>query len=468
MFRVFVKIVCTIGPASEKYETLRAMAEAGMNVARFNFSHGDYEQHGRNLGLVRSLERDRGIPIAALLDTKGPEIRTGEVENGAVELKAGSHVLLTPEECLGTPERVHVKYPKFAEEIKPGQSVYIDDGEIYMEAEESGPGGVMCRVIAGGRLENTKGINVPGAALSMPALSDRDVQDIKWGAERGMEFLAMSFVKTGGDVERARGLLNALGSEMRIAAKIETREAVANIEDVVDASDGVMVARGDLGVEIPTEDVPLVQKHIIALCRARGKFVIVATQMLDSMIRSPRPTRAEATDVANAVLDGADAVMLSGESASGLYPVQAVATMRRIADRAERELGRWGLPCRENMEIAGVPDAVSDAAVLISKEMGAAAIVSITQSGFTARMVSKHRPSCPILGVTSSERTWRDMAMLWGVTPVMSDRSGLSPRDAVSICKAAGLLKDGDTAVVTAGFPVGTVGSTNTIEVVMA
>lgn len=469
---MFVKIVCTIGPASENYDTLKAMAEAGMNVARLNFSHGDYEGHERKLNLVRQVERDLKRPIATLLDTKGPEIRTGQMQNGEIQLTAGSEILLTSDEtCIGTPERIYVNYPLLSQEVMPGQNIYIDDGALHLEVERIEGQEVVCRVIVGGPLRNTKGINVPGADMSFPALSEKDRADIVWGIQHSMEYLAVSFVKTRADILEVRKLIHDCGSTMKILAKIETSQAVKNISEIVDAVDGVMVARGDLGVEIPTEDVPLVQKHIIEMCRTRGKVVIVATQMLDSMIRNPRPTRAEASDVANAVLDGTDAVMLSGETASGNYPIQSVATMRHIVDRAEKELGIWGIHNLDQTipsEVPSVPDAVSGAAVLIAKQISAPAIICLSRSGMTARMISKHRPSCPILGVTPSQQTWRELALWWGVQPVrlfeMSDVN-VAAKEAINNCVSAGLLQEGELAVITAGVPIGRPGSTNMVEV---
>ncbi|MCR4818416.1 MAG: pyruvate kinase [Fretibacterium sp.] len=469
---MFVKIVCTIGPASENYDTLKSMAEAGMNVARLNFSHGDYEGHEKKLNLVRQVERDLGKPIATLLDTKGPEIRTGQMQNGEILLTSGSEIVLTTDEnCIGTPERIYVNYPLLAQEVTPGQNIFIDDGALHLEVERIEGRDVLCRVIVGGALRNTKGINVPGADMSFPALSEKDRADIIWGIQHSMEYLAVSFVKNRADILEVRKLIHDCGSTMKILAKIETSQAVTNIEEIVEAADGVMVARGDLGVEIPTEDVPLVQKHIIEMCRTRGKVVIVATQMLDSMIRNPRPTRAEASDVANAVLDGTDAVMLSGETASGNYPVQSVATMRHIVDRTEKELGIWGIHNLGQtipLEVPSVPDAVSGAAVLIARQIGAPAIICLTRSGMTARMISKHRPSCPILGVTPSQQTWRELSLWWGVQPVrlfeMSDVN-VAAKEAINTCVSDGLLPDGELVVITAGVPIGRPGSTNMVEV---
>ena len=472
---MFVKIVCTIGPASDNYETLKAMAEAGMNVARLNFSHGDYDGHEKKLKLIRRVERSVKKPIAALLDTKGPEIRTGHMQNGEIQLVQGAKVIVSScdEAFEGTPERFWVNYKLLAQEVKPGQNIYIDDGALNLEVEKVEGDEVTCKVIVGGPLRNTKGINLPGADITLPALSEKDKQDIAWGIQHGMEYLAVSFVKTRSDIIEVRRLVQQYGSGMKILAKIETRQAVDNFAEIVDVVDGVMVARGDLGVEIATEDVPLVQKRIIEMCRVRGKAVIVATQMLDSMIRNPRPTRAEASDVSNAVLDGTDAVMLSGETASGNYPVQAVATMRKIVDRAEKELQIWGNHKNNEqnpLELEGipVPDAVSGAAVLIAKQIKAPAIISLSRSGLTAKMISKHRPECPILGLTPSQQTWRELALWWGVHPVrLSEMSDINvaAREAVTTCVREKLLPEGELVVITAGVPVGRPGSTNVVEV---
>ena len=472
---MFVKIVCTIGPASDNYETLKAMAEAGMNVARLNFSHGDYDGHEKKLKLIRRVERSVKKPIAALLDTKGPEIRTGHMQNGEIQLVQGAKVIVSScdEAFEGTPERFWVNYKLLAQEVKPGQNIYIDDGALNLEVEKVEGDEVTCKVVVGGPLRNTKGINLPGADITLPALSEKDKQDIAWGIQHGMEYLAVSFVKTRSDIIEVRRLVQQYGSGMKILAKIETRQAVDNFAEIVDVVDGVMVARGDLGVEIATEDVPLVQKRIIEMCRVRGKAVIVATQMLDSMIRNPRPTRAEASDVSNAVLDGTDAVMLSGETASGNYPVQAVATMRKIVDRAEKELQIWGNHKNNEqnpLELEGipVPDAVSGAAVLIAKQIKAPAIISLSRSGLTAKMISKHRPECPILGLTPSQQTWRELALWWGVHPVrLSEMSDINvaAREAITTCVREKLLPEGELVVITAGVPVGRPGSTNVVEV---
>ncbi len=472
---MFVKIVCTIGPASDNFDTLKAMAEAGMNVARLNFSHGDYEGHEKKLNLIRQVERAVKKPIAALLDTKGPEIRTGHMQNGEIFLKQGEKVIVSSsdEAFEGTPEKFWVNYKLLAQEVKPGQNIFIDDGALNLEVEAINGDEVTCKVIVGGSLRNTKGINLPGSDITLPALSEKDKQDITWGIQHGMEYLAVSFVKTKQDIIEVRKLIHENGSDMKVLAKIETRQAVGNISEIIDVVDGVMVARGDLGVEIATEDVPLVQKSIIEMCRVRGKAVIVATQMLDSMIRNPRPTRAEASDVSNAVLDGTDAVMLSGETASGKYPVEAVATMRRIVDKAETELQKWGNHKNGgknplDLDKSPVTDAVSAAAVQIAKQVKAPAIITLTRSGLTAKMISRHRPECPILGLTPSQQTWRELALCWGVQPVRVAEMGdinVAAREAVNKCVKENLLPEGDLVVITAGIPVGRASSTNLVEV---
>lgn len=463
-----VKIVCTIGPASSKIDILKEMVAAGMNVARLNFSHGNYDSHGQTLQLIRQAERETGVPLPALLDTKGPEIRTGEVENGSITLENGNEIIFTSQECLGNAGRVSVNYPLLAQEVKIGEFIYIDDGTLQVQVQEVRDGDVICKVTVGGRLSNRKGINMPGANLSLPALSEKDRDDIRWGVENSMEYIAVSFVKCRADIWEVRRLVEDLSGGMKIIAKIETRQAVENIDEITDVADGVMVARGDLGVEIPTEDVPLVQKRIIEICRSKGKVVIVATQMLDSMIRNPRPTRAEANDVANAVFDGTDAVMLSGETAGGLYPVESVLTMRKIVSRAESELGKWCIPCSMQQKITGVPDAVSSASVLVAKEVEASAIISLTKSGISAHMVSKHRPSCKILAATPSFTTWRQLALWWGVLPFRIsefNKQAVATEEAISRGLATGILNEGELVVLTGGVPFGQPGTTNMLEV---
>ena len=463
-----VKIVCTIGPASGKYETLKEMIHAGMNVARLNFSHGDYKSHGETLRLVRQVEHEFGIPIPVILDTKGPEIRTGDVEGNSVTLENGNIFTLTTEKCIGSAERVYMTYPLLPKEVCVGEFIFIDDGALQVQVQEVKDSDVICKVIVGGKLSNKKGINLPGTDLSLPALSEKDKEDIIWGIENGMEYIAVSFVKTRADIIEIRRLINEHNGNIKIIAKIETRQAVENINDITDVVDGVMVARGDLGVEVATEEVPLVQKHIIEICRSKGRVVIVATQMLDSMIRNPRPTRAEASDVANAVFDGTDAVMLSGETAGGLYPVQAVQTMRKIVARAEQELSKWSNPSKLKKEINGVTDAVSSASILVAEQIEADAIIPLTKSGLSARMVSKHRPECKIIASTPLIKTWRELALWWGVLPCrISDQTekSIATEEAINVSIKNGYLNEGDLVVLTGGVPFGMPGTTNMLEV---
>ena len=466
-----VKIVCTIGPACSSYATLLKMARAGMNVARLNFSHGAYEGHLEMLNLIRRVEAELKTPIACLLDTQGPEIRTGNVEGGTVSLEQGSLLTLTTQTVVGNGERVTVKYKPLPKEVTPGQDIFIDDGTLHLRVEEVRDEEVLCRVVVGGLLGDSKCINIPGAEISLPALSKKDEDDIKWGLDQEMEYIAVSFVKNRADIMEVRRVMEKFGGSMKIIAKIETVQAVQNIEEITDVVDGVMIARGDLGVEIPTEEVPIQQKRIIDICRGKGKLTIVATQMLDSMIRNPRPTRAEANDVANAVLDGADAVMLSGETAKGAYPLQSVETMNRIVKRTEEESYLWERHLHSDPRTMGVPDAVSSASVLVARQMKAAAIISMTQSGSTARMVSKHRPPCPILGATPSVRTWRELALCRGVLPLLKEEmtdQNTAVDSAIASCLSASLISEGDLVVVTAGVPLGAAGTTNMLQVHIA
>jgi pyruvate kinase len=465
-----VKIVCTLGPASLKKDTLGAMIDAGMNVARLNFSHGTHESHLAALRLVRELESEKKQPIAVMLDTKGPEIRTTLLEDDqSVALQQGQTFELRPDDgSRGCSEWVGVTYPALAHECRVGQDVFIDDGTIHLKIKEIRGDVLVCEVIVGGTLSNRKGINIPDAEISLPTLSEKDKSDILWGVENDVDYIAISFVRSRDDVLAVRKVVEEAGGDIKLIAKIESRKAVERLEEIADVADGMMVARGDLGVEIPTEDVPLVQKQIIDICRVRGKQTIVATQMLDSMIRNPRPTRAEANDVANAVLDGADAVMLSGESAAGRYPVMAVATMEKIVSKAESGLSKWQHPFSVPTEENSVPDGVSMAAVEIAKKLKARAIVSLTLSGLTAQMVSKYRPSCPIVAVTYTEKSCRRMCLDWGVFPVLSHQTVTEEealKNAVDTAVSKGYAQEGDLLIITAGLPLGVTGSTNMVRV---
>ncbi len=463
------KIVCTLGPACLEYGVLKKMIQAGMNVARLNFSHGDHESHGAHLDNVRLAEKELRVSVGTMIDTRGPEIRTGRLEGHVpVTLVPGGVLILSAGwEGDGNPEKVGINYPDLAREISPGDSLFIDDGTLHLVAESVSGSNVVCRVAVGGELGENKGVSVPGVRTSLPVLSRRDIEDVRWALERKMDFIALSFVRDRADIMEARKVIEESGGSMRIIAKIETREAVDNLEDVIEVADGMMVARGDLGVEMPLEDVPLVQKRIIDLCRYQGKPVIVATQMLDSMIRNVRATRAEASDVANAVLDGADALMLSGETANGAHPVLTVETMARIIARTEREESPWSRRLPEG-KVEGIPDAVSKAAAMISDRMQARAVISLTRSGGTAQMVSKYRPGAPIIGATPEESTMRSLSMVWGVTPLlvpMGKDLETALDSATSIALKESLLDEGDLVVATAGFPIGSPGTTNSIQV---
>lgn len=464
-----VKIVCTMGPTCWEYSCMYAMAEAGMNVARLNFSHGDYASHEKTIETVRAVEQERQTPIATLLDTKGPEIRTGFlVGHRNITLTAGDTFVLRTDDRDGDITGVSVDYGPLYKEISEGQHIFIDDGSLHLCAESVSPEGVVCRVVVGGELGERKGVNVPGADLSVPTLTEKDVSDICWGIEHGVDYIAVSFVRTKDDIMEVRRVLEREHGSAKIIAKMETRQSVDNIDGILTVADGMMVARGDLGVEIPTEDVPMVQKEIIEKCRSQGKPVIVATQMLDSMIRNPRPTRAEASDVANAVIDGADAVMLSGETANGKYPLESVQTMNKIIMRTERELEVWQRTPKSFSNNSEIADAVSHAAKDISSIVKAAAIISLTSSGGTARMISKYRPVCQIIAVTPSLSTWRALSLVWGVMPVIcpfiSDLE-TSVETAISIIQDEGLVEAGQNVVLTTGVPLGEPGSTNMVQV---
>lgn len=467
-----VKIVCTLGPSCSDYETILSMAEEGMSVARFNFSHGDYHGHLQNLQHVRKVETFLDKPIGTILDTKGPEIRTGTVTGGEVILEEGTDfTLFTGNQVQGTEKGVFVAYPSLISEVRPGQDIFIDDGVIHLRVKTIMSDRMICDVLAGGILGDTKGINVPGADITIPALAPTDINDIHWGIEHDMDFVAVSFVKTRNDILEVRKLIENNNGQMKIIAKIETRQAVTNIAEILEVVDGIMIARGDLGVEIPTEEVPLVQKKLISLARNSGRSVIVATQMLDSMIRNPRPTRAEASDVANAVLDGTDAVMLSGETAKGAFPVESVKVMNRIIQKAEEILS---LPDPGEVSAAiqsSIPDAVSHAAVSVAKLMKVGAILSLTRSGSTARMVSKYRPPCPIIGSTPSQKIWRELSLNWGVVPLM-EKQPENENEAIDYAIFSSLRKgyidEGDLLVVTAGIPMGIPGTTNMMHLLTA
>lgn len=464
------KIICTIGPSSESEEKLRELMLAGMNVARFNFSHGTHEEHKRKFDRVIKISNELGLPVAALLDTKGPEIRLKDVEGGQAELVTGQKFILTTDEVLGNQEKVTITYKNLKNDIDAGTTILIDDGLIEMVVDEINETDIICTVVNGGPISNHKGVNVPGAALSMPYISEADKSDIIFGCEMGFDFLAASFVRCREDILEVRRILDEQGSNMKIIAKIENMQGIRNLEDILLVSDGIMVARGDMGVEIPMEEVPVIQKRMIKMAEAQGKHVITATQMLESMIKNPRPTRAEATDIANAIYDGTTAIMLSGESAAGLYPVEAVKTMAKIAERTEQDIDYNGrMRRRENIDSFDVTTAISHATCTTAMDLKAAAIITVTISGFTAGMISRYKPNCPIIACSVSPGVCRQMNLLWGVTPIWIARESKADdlfEEAVRAAEKAGYIKKGSKVVLTAGVPLGISGKTNMLRVV--
>jgi len=464
------KIVCTIGPASESLENTKRLIEAGMNVARLNFSHGDYEEHGNRIRTIRQACRELGRTVAILLDTKGPEIRLGKLKEEPIELVQGETITLTTEDILGDKNRIPVTYQDLPRDVHVGSTILIDDGLIGLNVIDIQGTEIRCRVVNSGPIKSKKGVNVPGVAISMPGITEKDASDIKFGIEMGIDFIAASFVRRASDVLEIRELLERHNARhIQIISKIENQQGVDNLDEILEVSDGLMVARGDLGVEIPAEEVPLVQKRMIEKCNRAGKPVITATQMLDSMQRNPRPTRAEASDVANAIFDGTDAIMLSGETAAGKYPIESVETMSRIAERAES-----ALPYREifrklaDAQQTSVTEAISQAVANAALDLDARAIVTSTESGYTARMISKYRPKSPIIAVTPQEHVLRRLQLVWGVTPVLGVPAKTTDEMfdiAVQGAMDTGLIRLGDTIVITAGVPVGRSGTTNLIKI---
>lgn len=463
------KIVCTIGPACEEPSILRRLMEAGMNVARLNFSHGTHEEHARRIERIRRAAEETGKTVAILLDTKGPEIRTGDLREGMAELKEGETFVLTTEQVEGDATRVSVSYAGLPGDVRPGSTILIDDGLIKLTVTEVREKEIVCRVVNSGVLGNRKGINVPGVRIQLPGITSKDAEDILFGLERGIDFIAASFVRKQEDVLEIRELLEKEGADIPIIAKIENQEGYDNLDSILEVADGLMVARGDLGVEIPAEEVPLVQKEIIRKCNLLGKPVITATQMLDSMQRNPRPTRAEASDVANAILDGTDAIMLSGETAAGKYPVEAVETMARIASRAESALQYRDLFRQRSRELEiSITDSISQAVVHTAEVLNCAAIITSTESGHTARMVSKYRPRAPIVAVTPHEKVMRRLTLVWGVHPVKGrvvNSTDEMLQSAIDSAIASKIARHGDLVVITAGVPVGRRGTTNLMKV---
>ncbi len=463
------KIVCTIGPASDSLETLKLIMANGMDVARLNFSHGTLAEHARRVELIRQAAAELGVVIGMMLDTKGPEIRTGPVAGGKITLVAGRMTVLTTEQIDGTAERLSVSYQGLPAEVRPGSRILLADGLVELAVVSVAGPEIRCKIINGGEIGSRKNVNLPGLQINLPAVTEKDIADIRFAVENDFDFIAGSFVRNTADVLAIRRVLEENNSKIHVIAKIENPQGVDNIDEILKAADGIMVARGDLGVEIPTEEVPLIQKTIIQKCNRAGKPVITATQMLESMINNPRPTRAEATDVANAIFDGTDAVMLSGETAAGKYPVEAVAMMNRIAVRTERALRFKELLGRKEISPQRtVTDAISHATCTTALDLGAAAIISSTKSGHTARMVSKYRPQARIIAVSPNPAVLRKLTVVWGVRPLLVSETGGTDEmiaEATRTALAANLIEDGDLVVITAGIPVGVPGTTNLLKV---
>ncbi len=463
------KIVCTMGPASNQLETLREMIRAGMDVARLNFSHGTHDDHRRVIETVRDAARLEGKAIGIMLDIKGPKIRTGLIEGDEVELIDGETIILTTDAVLGTKQRVSISYEGLPEDVTVGSVIRIDDGLIGLRVLQVVGHDIHCTITNGGTLKNRKGINAPGVRLRLPGVTEKDIEDIKFGIEQGVDIIAASFVRKASDVLEIRELLENHHVKMDIISKIEAQEGIDCISEILAVSDGLMVARGDLGVEIPTEEVPIVQKQLIELCNRAGKVVITATQMLDSMQRNPRPTRAEATDIANAIFDGSDAIMLSGETAAGRYPIESVRTMAEIAERAERAILERVVMGRHRDIVENTQtDAISSAVQRIADELQAKAVITSTESGFTARMIAKHRPCCAIVAVTPYAAVARRLALCYGVYPVLVKKTHTTDEMlsvAVDGALASGYVQSGDLVVITAGVPVGETGTTNLLKI---
>ena len=458
------KIIATIGPASNSPAIIAKLIRAGMNAARLNFSHGEWKDHKRRIRIIRQEAVKAGKQIALIQDLQGPKLRVGNMKDDAVLLKRGDEVTLTTRKVLGTSEIISVTYPRLKKDMKPGNTILLDDGKLEIRVMQSVAPGLLCKVIRGGVLKSHKGMNFPDAQVTLPSLSNKDKQDLRFGVEQGVDYIALSFVRTAEDILRARRFLHSLGAEIPIIAKIEKPDAILNLDEIIIAADGIMVARGDLGVEMSPEQVPLLQKKIIKACTEAEKPVITATQMLESMIENPLPTRAEASDVANAIMDGTDCVMLSGETAVGKYPVQAVEFMAKIAVASEASLP----PRPPDMSIHNMGESIAHAACRAVEELPARAIVTFTQTGSMALLISKHKPAVPIIAATPFARVAKRMSLYWGVTPIILNAKKTTDDMIIAVESAMlkqKLIKAGDMVVLTAGVPVGVAGSTNTMKI---
>ncbi len=458
------KIVCTLGPASSKPEVIARLIDAGMDVARLNFSHGTWEEHGEAIRTVKLLAAQKGRPVAILQDLQGPKVRLGLFRSGSATIYSGDQFTLTTRDVKGTEKIASVTYDRLATEVKAGDQILIDDGLIHLQVLKTDGVHVVCRVLQGGVLANHKGLNLPGVAISVPAVTEKDLTDLEFGIEQGVDYIALSFVRTSKDISRVKEFLKRRKVDIPIIAKLERPKAVRNLGGILEVADGVMIARGDLGVEMPLEEVPLLQKQIIRQANLHGVIVITATQMLDSMIEHPRPTRAEVSDVANAILDGTDAVMLSGETASGAYPVEAVRVMAQVAVEAERGLPPRAPSAHEPGSAQTFPDAISEAACRAAVETKARAIVAFTQTGSTARLISRFRPATPVIAFTPNELVRHRLCLYWGVIPKI-----MAPIEHVDemiqkideALLADGTAAKGDVLVIVSGAPIGTKGRTN-------
>ncbi len=463
------KIICTLGPAVDSEDMIRTLIRTGMDAARFNFSHGSHPEHLARLNMLKAVRDAMGRPVATILDTKGPEIRIKSFETKTITLEPGDPFTLTTEDVTGNQGWVSVTYPQLHEELQPGQEILIDDGLVAIRVERIEGTNIVCTVENGGTLSANKSINIPGVHIQLPALTEKDIDDIRFGVENDFDFIAASFVRRAADVEAVRAVLHDCGGDdVKIIAKIENQEGVDNLDEILEAADGIMVARGDLGVEIPAARVPILQKQMIRKGLQQGKPVITATQMLDSMMRNPRPTRAEVSDVANAVYDGTGSVMLSGETAGGKYPVEALTAMVGIVTETESAIDYWKQFQKQRvLPASNINDAITHTCCLTAKDLNAKAILTATNSGRSARMICRFRPACPIAALTMHEKVRRQLNISWGVTPYLTGEVNSTDRIfslSAEVALKERLVENGDTVVITAGVPLGKSGSTNLIK----
>ncbi|AEV67765.1 pyruvate kinase [Acetivibrio clariflavus] len=464
------KIICTLGPAVDNEDILRKLMLKGMDIARLNFSHGTHEEHKIRVDRLKKIREELNLPVALLLDTRGPEIRLGNFEKGEVVLKEGERFVLVNDDILGDETKCSVSYKELYKDVKKGNRILINDGLVELEVINIKDKDIICEVLNGGTIGNHKGVNVPGVKVNLPSLTEKDIEDIRFGVENDFDFIAASFIRKASDVKDIKKVLEEFsGEDINVIAKIENREAIENVDEIIKVADGIMVARGDLGVEIPVEEVPVVQKMLIEKCYKTGKPVITATQMLDSMIRNPRPTRAEASDIANAIYDGTSAIMLSGETAVGKYPIETLETMAKIARKAEASIDYWDRFQKMQHDFSpNVTNAISHATCTTAQDLKASAIITVTHSGHTARMISRFRPQCPIIATTVSPKVQRQLSLTWGVKPFLVKEASSTDEmfdDGVEKALESDLVRNGDLVVITAGLPIGMSGTTNILKV---